>query len=164
MFELIYPSFCPHCLGKKQRGFLCPPCSEEIELVHEKVTMQPSLLNGSAYALELEGANLTLHRMFCKDHNYLTDGLAQILYLKWLRMRWPKMDLIVSLHVVPFYKSHPDKLLKKGLERLLKVTGKQEGNVLIVSTLFHVEKLQKRALEISRKLPKSVYALSLWNP
>lgn len=126
--------------------------------------MAPSLLNGATYAMELEGAGVTLHRMFNRTHTYLTDPLAHMLHVKLLKMGWPEMDVVVPLHAVPFYRHHPDVLLKKGLERILKPCGDARGNILIVSTVFHVEKLQKRALEISRKLPGGVYALSLWNP
>ena len=73
------------------------------------------------------------------------------------------MDYIVPLHKTPFYRHHPDLLLKKGMDRLLKPNGDKNGTILIVSTLFEWKKLEEKAILLSAKLPEAIYSLSLWN-
>ena len=163
LVDLLFPSFCPHCDKKKGRGFLCASCSEEIDLNLEEPLKPPSLLNDSTYCLELEGSNETLHRLFTKRYTSLTDPLSMILYAKMLKLGWPEFQLIL-----PLCRTQSDRLLSKGLQRQLKMRNDWKKpyytkNIVIVSTLYDVPKLHRKAVELSQYLPNAIFAISLWN-
>lgn len=161
--HFIFPSFCPHCGNKKGGGLFCLPCSEEIQLLDEEPPKPPSLLNDLTIALEMEGAALTLHRLFTKRYTYLTDPISSLLYTKILKMHWPPFQI-----VYPVARAQTDRLLCKGLQRQMGIKNRVWGslydkNILMVSTRYHQAKIKQEALFLSQLFPRSIYSISVWN-
>ena len=116
ILDFIYPPICIHC-GEVVRGkdsLLCNLCGSFLELLDPKdqcpfcfahshtkskrCLIKDSVIYRAAAALEYGGPASSLVKQLKYDRqNYISKGLAAFLVSQYLRLNWPKPDVVIPV-------------------------------------------------------------------